>query len=157
MKRSGMRGIACAAGLMALAVTHAGAQELLDGSKPELVEALLKGFGIARLETDGYGDPKISGRADGKTYTLYFYGCTENKNCSNIQFWTYWSGEIALDKINEWNRSTRFGKLYIDSDNDLALVMDVNLIHGISEKTLEDNMEVWATLVSRVEKDVVGE
>lgn len=157
MKRFGLRGLVVAAGLSVLACTHASAQELIDGTKPELVEGILKGFGIARLETDSYGDPKISGRADGQAYTLYFYGCTDNENCTNIQFWTYWTGAVELDKINEWNRSTRFGKLYIDSDDDLALVMDINLMYGISEKTMEDNMEVWASLVSRVEKDVLGE
>ena len=146
-------GFGCVLGIGAFGAP-AVAQELIDGKKPKAIEAILKGFGIARLETDSEGDPKISGRTDGKAYTVHFYNCTDNKDCSSIQFWTYWDEEATLDKVNEWNKDTRFGKLYIDGDNDVILEYDVNLLGGISEKTLEDDADVWVTLISRVESKV---
>ena len=149
-------GFACMLGIAALAATGASAQDLVDGKDAEAIAALLKGFGSARVETDSDGDPRIAGRADGKPYKVHFYGCKENKDCTNIQFWAYWEGAVELEKVNEWNRDTRFGKLYVDADGDLVLEYDVNLIGGISERTLEDDGDVWVTLLSRVESGVLG-
>jgi hypothetical protein len=137
----------------------AAAQEAIDGTNPEAIVDILKGFGIARLETaSSTGNPKISGRADGKAYEVFFYGCDDAKaNCNSIQFWAYWDQDAPLETINGWNKDTRYGKVYVDQDSDIVLEYDVNLLGGISAETLEDNAVIWVQLLARVEEDVVGE
>lgn len=149
-------GLACLLGAGVAGTSPAAAQELINGSEPERIETIMKAFGIARLETDSEGDPKISGRADGKVYTVYFYGCTDNQNCKSLQFWTYWDQEVPLDRVNDWNREVRFGKVYIDDEDDLVLEMDVNLVHGIHERTLEEDADIWMRLIGRVEKEILA-
>ena len=129
--------------------------ELLDASSIERLQSILKGFGSARLDIDSDGDPMISGRSDGKQYTLFFYGCTEGRNCRSVQFWAYWDEQAPLETVNEWNKGARYGRLYNDKDDDLVLEFDVNLSHGISERTMEENAEIWVGLMSRVARDVL--
>lgn len=143
----------------ALVSGQAGAQELIDGSKPDMIVEILKGFGSARLETaSSSGNPKISARAEGQAYEVYFYGCDDAKaNCTSIQFWAYWDAEPPLDRINAWNKDTRFGKVYLDQDNDVVLEFDVNLLGGVHPRAIEDNADVWVRLLSRVKDQVVSQ
>lgn len=143
-------------GGLSVAGAHA---QMVDGKSPEAIVDVLKGFGSARLETaQSNGNPKISGRADGKAYEVYFYGCDGDKaNCSSIQFWAYWDNEPSLETINGWNKDTRYGKIYLDQDNDVVLEYDVNLLGGVSARTLEDNADIWVQLLGRVEKNVISQ
>lgn len=155
-----MMGIArmVAGGLVAVGVFvwPAAGQELITAAQPERVEAILKGFGIARLGAHkSNGDPQISGRADGKTYEVFFYGCTANANCASIQFWSYWSKQVALEEINAWNAKSRYGKVYNDADGDLVLEYDVNLGVGVDERTLEGDADLWIRLLASVEDDLI--
>ncbi|HET20032.1 MAG TPA: YbjN domain-containing protein, partial [Chromatiales bacterium] len=112
---------------------------LVDGSRPEDVLEIAKGFGLAELEKDKDGDPLISGRIQGVKYGIHFYGCVDNKSCSNIHMFAFFDGEgISFRHINDWNTETRFGKAYIDKDGDAAIEMNVNLGYGVSRKNLED-------------------
>lgn len=143
----------------ALGGGQASAQELIDGTQPELIVEILKGFGSARLETaSSTGNPKISARADGKAYEVYFYGCDDTKaNCNSVQFWAYWDNEAPLDTINAWNKDTRFGKIYLDQDSDIVLEFDVNLLGGVHSRAMEDNADIWVRLLSRVKDNVIGQ
>ena len=136
--------------------TPAWAQSI-DATDPSRLEAILKGFGVARVEKNSdSGNPQIDGRTDGKPYKLFFYGCKDNANCRSVQFWAYWDDEAPLEKLNAWNRSTRYGKVYLDGDNDVVLEFDVNMINGMDEKTFEDSADIWGQLIGRVEKEIFG-
>lgn len=142
--------------LTLLAPAPAFAQEMIDAKAPERVAEILKGFGIARVGASSNGDPQISGRTKGKTYEVFFFGCEDNKDCRNIQFWAYWDQPASLEVINNWNKQTRFGRTYLDDDNDLVLEFAVNLSHGIDDRTLEDNADVWMRMLEGVEEDILG-
>lgn len=131
------------------------AQEMIYAAEPERIAELLKGFGIARLGTHSDGEPLISGRMNGKTYEVFFFDCKAGKNCRNIQFWTYWDEPAQLDAINAWNRQTRFGRTYLDDEDDLVLEYAVNMSHGIAERTLEDSADIWMRMLKGVEEDIL--
>lgn len=139
---------------MVVAVAGARADGLVDGSDPERIASVLRGFGSARVETNASGNPLISGRADGKAYRVLFYGCKDGKDCTSIGFWAYWSKEVPFDALNGWNAKTRYGKVYRDADKDVVLEYDVNLIKGVSEATLESDAELWVTLMSNAAKEL---
>jgi len=124
---------------------------------PHRLAEILKGFGSARIEVNSNtGNPQIDGRTDGKSYKLFFYGCTDKANCKSVQFWAYWDMEAPVDRLNAWNRDTRYGKVYLDGDNDVVLEYDVNMIYGMTDRTFEDNVDIWVTLLGRVEKEIVN-
>lgn len=142
---------------MALLAAPAFAQETIDATDPAKLEAILKGFGIARIEANSNtGNPQIDGRADGKSYKLFFYGCNDKANCKSVQFWAYWDAEVSLDKLNAWNKDTRYGKVYLDDDKDVILEYDVNTVYGLADRTFEDSANIWVQLLGRVEKEVLG-
>jgi len=127
------------------------AQDLIDAQDPSEIQNLASGYGSARLTTDSVGDPLVRGRMDGKAYLIYFYGCTEGKNCRSISFATYWIGTqgVTREKIEEWNQSNRFGYAYLDSDGDPRLDMDVNLFGGVSGKNLDDTIDWWRVMMKK--------
>lgn len=138
-----------------LASSPVQAQEMIYATEPERIAELLKGFGIARLGTHSDGDPAISGRMNGKTYEVFFFDCNNGKKCRNIQFWAYWDEPAQLDAINAWNRQTRFGRTYLDDEDDLVLEYAVNMSHGIAERTLEDSADIWMRMLKGVEEDIL--
>lgn len=126
----------------------AGGQEIISAADPDKIFDIAKGFGNASLDTDSSGDPKIVGRIEGTKYGLYFYGCKSGKKCTDIQFNAAWSGtKVTLDKLNEWNRTRRYGKAFLDKDGDPVLQMSVNIDYGVTRKNLEDNFDWWAKIV----------
>lgn len=133
-----------------LAPLPAAAETLVDATQPAEVVNIARGWGSAVLETDDAGDPMIRGRIEGTSYIVYFYGCTENANCTNIQLRASWlMDNIALEAMNTWNRERRFGKAYIDSDGNPTIEMTLNLAFGVTARNLDDTFGWWAAILSQ--------
>ncbi|EIC22898.1 YbjN domain-containing protein [Thiorhodovibrio frisius] len=121
---------------------------IIDANSLDAILGLAKGFGSAELDTDGVGDPMISGRTNGIKYGIYFYGCEEAKDCKDIQFVSGWTGvKLSLEKINEWNRTQRFGKAFIDEEGDPGVRFPVNIRYGVTSENMEDTIDWWAVIV----------
>ena len=145
-----MMRILAAGAILAAAGTSAIAQnQIIDATNPQAIFEAARGFGSAELEKDSDGDPKITGRMDGVRYSVYFYGCKNNQQCKTIQFSASWSapGKVSVERINQWNRDKRFGKAYLDKDNDPVIQHDVNLFGGVTRKNLDDTFDWWKTIV----------
>ncbi len=54
-------------------------------------------------------------------------------------------------RINNWNRTKRFGKAYLDNDGDPILVMTVNLDYGVTRDNLEDDFNWWTIAIKNFE------
>ena len=151
--------VALAACMTLLPTLQATAQDtrLIDASNPQRILEIAKGFGLAELDRTSSGAPRISGRIEGKRYTLNFYGCKDGEKCKSLQFWTLWpaSQSPGLEAINTWNATKRFSTAYLDKDGYLILQMDVNPEFGVSAKNMEDNFSWWLTVVSRFKADVI--
>jgi hypothetical protein len=110
---------------------------------------------IVTMGTDNDGDPKISSRVDSTKFHVYFYGCTDNKDCKSILIKAGYDLKTPMSatKVNEWNRNKRFGKAYIDDDGDPFLEMDVNLdFDGVGAKNFEDTLDWWRMTVESFEE-----
>lgn len=121
-----------------------------------VVMKAMQSFGlVATMGKDSQGDPKISSRISDTKYSVYFYGCEDNDNCSSILIKAGYdlNDGISASKINEWNREKRFAKAYIDDDGDPFLEMDVNLDYdGVGEKNFEDTLDWWRISVEDFEE-----
>ncbi|PTD95170.1 YbjN domain-containing protein [Pseudothauera lacus] len=135
------------------------ANDLIDATDPARILNIARGFGSADLEKDSQGDPKITGRIEGTRYTIFFYGCTNNTDCDDIQFYAAWNGnnKFTQAQMNEWNRTKRYGKAYLDRDNDPVLEMVVNIDYGVSRRNIEDSFNWWKVALRGFKKDVLGE
>jgi hypothetical protein len=147
---------AIAAAVAAFAMP-AGAQMVKAQDPQSLVNALQGGGYAAKLGVDKVGDPMITSGVAGTTFQIFFYNCTEHKACATITFHSGYdlTASPGLEKINEWNRGKRFGRAYLDKENDPILEMDVDLDDGgVATLLFIDNIEFWASILTDFEKQI---
>lgn len=122
-----------------------------------VVRALIGGGYSAKLGVDKVGDPMITSAVGGTTFQIFFYNCTNHTQCATVQFHSGYDLDttLSLDTINEWNRSERFGRAYLDKENDPILEMDVDLDDGgLSPLLFIDNVEFWSSILGKFEKHI---
>ena len=140
------------------AAAPAGNSELVRAQDPQSIVRAMQNAGYqAQLGTDKVGDPMITSGSSGTTFQVFFYNCTNHQQCATIQFHSGYTLKIpvALDQINQWNRSERFGRAYLDKDNDPILEMDVDLDGGgLSPALFIDNVEFWTSVLGNFEKHI---
>ncbi len=128
----------------------------ITATNAHVVMKAMQDFGlVATMGVDGQGDPKVSSRVSDTKFSVYFYGCQDNDNCSSILIKAGYdlNNGISALKINEWNREKRFAKAYIDDEGDPFLEMDVNLdFEGVGNKNFEDTLDWWRLLVEDFEE-----
>ena len=54
----------------------------------------------------------------------------------------------TITTVNEWNKSKRFGRAYIDSDGDPVVELDYDLEGGVTD----DSVKVWFDTVTAIVK-----
>ena len=133
--------------------------EMVTAQDPgSLVRALQQAGYAAKLGTDKVGDPMITSGVSGTSFPIFFYNCTDHKACATVQFHS--SGyqlttPVDLERINEWNRTQRFGRAYLDKQNRPVLEMDVDLDDGgVSPLLFIDNIEFWASVLGKFEQHI---
>ena len=135
----------------------ASAQTVRAQDPQSLVKALQGAGYQATLGTDKVGDPMITSGVSGTTFQIFFYNCTDHKDCATVQFHSGYdlNNPVSLERLNEWNRGQRFGRAYLDKDNDPILEMDVDLDDGgLSRLLFIDNIEYWASVLEKFEKHI---
>jgi hypothetical protein len=154
MKRYGWLLAAVAAGW----ALPAQAQVMVRAQDPSsIVAALQNGGYAATLGTDNVGDPMVTSSHDGTTFQIFFYNCTDNRDCATVQFHSGYdlTSSPGLERINAWNRAQRFGRAYLDDEGDPILEMDVDLDDGgLSRLLFIDNVEFWTSVLTRFEDHI---
>lgn len=129
--------------------------EQITARSPKAVVSAMRAYGmIATLDTDDYGDPMIESRISQSRFYIFFYDCEQSKDCRSIQFRSSYvtEGSVVLEQVNEWNRDRRFGKAYLDDDNDAVIEMDLNLdFDGVGAENFEDSLDYWRVIVEQFE------
>jgi hypothetical protein len=123
------------------------AQTIVDGAAVDEILNIARGYGSANLETQSNGDPKISGRIEGVLYQVYFMNCTNNSDCEDVNFYSGFDVTPDLDTINAWNRDKRFGKAYLDIEDDAVVEWDVNLEYGVTRDNVDAAFSVWSLVL----------
>ena len=122
------------------------------------VAAALQAAGYkAEIGKDATGDPMVTSASSGTRFGILFYGCTDHAGCTNVQFSVSYDlpkGSTA-ERMNEWNAGHRFGRGYLDKEQDPVLSMDVDLDKGgLSGPLFNENLSTWIELMSAFEKHI---
>lgn len=56
-----------------------------------------------------------------------------------MQLYAVFNGKVTLSRINEWNKTKRFSRAYLDRDDDPVLESDLDLEGGVTE----ENVDAW--------------
>lgn len=126
------------------------AQTVVDASDPATIMEIARGYGSALMEKDDEGAPLIVGRIDSTRYAVLFYGCEDGVSCKWIQLLAAWNnpGDITLEALNAWNRSTTFGRAYMDEAGDPVLDYVINLDSGVTARNLDDSFDWWRLVLA---------
>lgn len=126
------------------------AQSVIDGSAVDEIVTIARGYGAATLESQGDGNPRISGNIKGVPYYVFFMNCTDKTACEDINFYAGFANlKPTMDALNAWNRDKRFGNAYLDADLDAAIEYDVNLEYGVTRENLDAAFGVWSVLLEQ--------
>jgi hypothetical protein len=147
-----MKRILMAAAFAMGLATPVAAQEMINASNALDVVGAVRDLGYrAVLEKDSVDDPMISSKASGLNFVILFYGCTDHQNCQSIQLSTSFtlSEPLPDDAMNRWNSENRYGRAYLDDENDPILRYEINMTGaGISREVFDDNIDIWESLLS---------
>lgn len=153
----GLRASLAVVTLLALLSGNAVAQVLVDGTDPDEVAEVARGYGSVQMNSAANGNPMISGEIEGVSYYLFFRNCSDtHSDCEDLNFYAgFRDNKQTLDAINAWNRDKRFGKAYLDSDLDAVIEYDVNLEYGISRENLDSSFSIWSLILKQF-ADYIG-
>ena len=59
---------------------------------------------------------------------------------------------VTLSRINEWNKTKRFAKAYLDRDGDPVLEADIELTGGITEKNVKEWFKTYVVCLKAFQK-----
>ena len=105
--------------------------------------------------TDNVGDPKLKVNYYGNEFSIYYYGCDNNKDCNAIQFFSGYKtdGSVRLSKINTWNAENRYARAYISDSGAARIEMDVYMGRdGVSADDFASMVSLWARSMSEFEE-----
>ena len=146
------------AALLALVAAAPATTQMVRAQDPQSVVKAMQASGYAaELTTDPTGDPMIRSAAGGTKFQVLFYNCTDHKDCATVQFHVGYDLQTSppFELLNEWNRTQRFGRAYLDKENDPIVEMDIDLDDGgLSTPLFADNLEFWTSVLGRFEKHV---
>lgn len=109
-------------------------------SDSELIE-LMKSEGYSSAEAVKEGMIRV--KVDGKSYMLI------NKFDGDIQLYYVIGGaKISFENINEWNKTKRLSRAYLDSDRDPTLEADLLSDAGITKTQVSMFFKVFAMSAS---------
>ncbi|MCB1472325.1 MAG: YbjN domain-containing protein [Rhodobiaceae bacterium] len=133
------------------------AAQIVDATNPEMLVTIFQDLGYrARLTTDSQDDPLIEVKVSGVDTSVFFYGCTENKDCGQIQFRAAFNmnGKGSPAEMQAWNKDRLFGVAFLDSEFDPVIELAVNLRGGVSRDNLADTVDWWDVVLSQFKEHI---
>lgn len=99
----------------------------------EMVQGWLQEEGYrAQLTEDGAGDPLVVTTMSGVNVRVYFYNCTPEGFCEDLQFTTGFdlADGMSATSVENWNENNRFGTVYLDDEDDPFVKIDLQVGPG---------------------------
>lgn len=103
---------------------------------------------VQMMQKEGYSSVEkvkegaIRVKVDGHTMVVF------NKPDGDLQlYYSIGGAKISCEDINEWNRTRRLSRAYLDSDKDPTLESDLLANAGISEKHVTEFLNVFKVSV----------
>jgi frataxin-like iron-binding protein CyaY len=112
------------------------AQEVLSEVSTAQLQKLLEGMGYEVQQTK---EDVLQFAIEGHTALII------NKK-TNLQLYSYFEKKkkkMDLKKVNEWNATKRFSRVYLDQDGDAVIEWDVDLEGGTTAGGLKESIRTY--------------
>ncbi len=126
---------------------HVFAQSTFKYSDSELIQIIKdEGYNSVKKIKDGVIRIKI----DGRSYALF------NKSDGDLQvYYSIAGAKVSYEDINEWNRTKRLSRAYLDSDKDAVLESDLLANGGLTIKHVTEFFSVFKSSVKAFRNFIV--
>ncbi|MEP4198134.1 MAG: YbjN domain-containing protein [Aliishimia sp.] len=140
-----MKSIIFGLGLAILAGAQPVSAQSVSAYAPLSVVEAMRASGLpSDLTTASNGNPAITAQLDGVTFSVFFYGCTESRNCQDLQLRAVFSAEnITADEVNQWNQAAFIGKAYVGDDGMITLEHPIASVDGLSRYSFQRSLLRW--------------
>ena len=153
--RSPLKALTLLAVIIGISLPAHAAPKVVKRGSPDQILNIAKGYGSAELSEDDDGDPYIQGRTEGLVYHVYFFNCEKLTGCRDIVLSAGFEvKDIGLERLNEWNKTSKFGQAYLDDDQDPNLDLAINLYGGTVYKNLDDTFDWWRASLVKFAKHI---
>lgn len=143
--------------LFALSLPAPGiAADVKQGVPVADIVAGMQEYGVrAKLGKDDQGDPQIDSALAGANFQVRFYDCADGR-CQSIQFLSGFDLDegMSLEDVNDWNRTMRYGSVYLDEEGDPYLQMDIDTTRGLPKDQFAEWMAVWEEVLGRFRESI---
>lgn len=151
-------GTAALALSLALAVAPAQARNV-TADMAQIAE-VMQGAGYNVEVKQAEGESFLSVDMESYRFLLLPFGCDDKgKNCKSVQFFAAFdpASSPSLEAMNAYARENRWGRIYLDKENDPAIEFDLDLEQGgMSPELFLDNVAYWEAVVAGYSKFVFG-
>ncbi|QDU41027.1 hypothetical protein Mal4_53920 [Maioricimonas rarisocia] len=107
-------------------------QQIVKSLSGQELQNILRAEGYFNVEVDADGD--LNFKIEGTKVQIFVANDQES-----IQFHSAWAGTNAtLRKVNEWNKTKKYSKAYLDDDGDPHLELDLDLAGGVTVARIKD-------------------
>jgi hypothetical protein len=131
--------------------------DLVTPENPADISAIVESQGWpATLVTSEDKTAFIESERNGLKFLVLFLNCDDDqKNCKTLQYYMGFSDAKGTtpDQLNEWNKSKRFARAYVDESGDPVLEMDLDLdFNGIPRENVTESFITWGALMDAYHK-----
>jgi hypothetical protein len=122
-------------------------QEVVLSVNPEEMQKILQDIGYrAEILKNDEGKRRIRTRIGSWNVTLNFYSCDDSEtSCKSVGLRTFFTNDTKKTAAfaNDWNRTKRFSKAYIDNDNDVNIEFDMLFRNGVTKENIRAYLDVY--------------
>jgi hypothetical protein len=119
-----------------------GEDEMGAGLSLHRAMRVLREEGLApRLDRD-WEPPRLVFKIEGDNMALSLDSC-EGRRCHVASFFVAWTTKLPLSRLNEWNRTYRYGKAYINTNDQLQLEYSIYFVGPDATEQLRTGLARW--------------
>jgi hypothetical protein len=114
--------------------------------KPETVVHAIQAAGYkAEVGRGNDGRMLIESTASGWKFNVFFWGCTDGKDCDQIQLSARFipRSKPPFETLNQWNVEKSFTKAMADKQGNPELVWEIDLKEPVSDAYFKRVLSVW--------------
>jgi len=116
------------------------AQDVMTAISDKHMESVLDEMGIDYTKSKEH-TWKL--KLDSRTVLLFL----EHDNTDSQLYIGFGDKTVSPSKMNEWNKSKRFGRAYADDDSNPVLESDLDFAGGVTDDTLKAWIKLFKTLI----------
>ncbi len=130
---------------------HAQSESIITAVDESLIDQVLTQMQLdCDVQFDDNADPSWTFEHLGILISLIPYDAQTPGSYESLLFYAGWSTQqpVSLQAINAWNRDSRFGRAYLDSEGDPVIELDLLMTGGVTLETIQVYITVFAQAAS---------